>query len=66
MDRFFVKRARDGYMVFENCGTRCTMYICSCNTQGTTELIAKLLNEWYDKREITVVEREVDENEANS
>lgn len=49
MNRYIVKRARNGYMVFENCGIRCTRYICSCDTQGFAELIAKLLNEWYDK-----------------
>ena len=67
MDKFFVKRTRDGYTVFEDCGILCEMYICSCNNKGTAELIAKLLNWWYDRREtFTFVERGVEENEANS
>ena len=63
MDKFFVKRARNGYMVFEKCGTRTERYVCSCDTKGVAELIAKLLNEDYDKFEKS--KRDTTESQTN-
>ena len=62
-NRFIVKRARNGYMVFARCGVKCEYYVCTCDTEGNAKLIASLLDERYEKIEDSKIDAARSEEE---